>query len=271
MKRRAIGCMVVLLAVVAGVQAQNSELHGTAGVSYTTRYVWRGFDIFDDHAAVHPFADIDLFGSGFGFSVMGHRAASSGFENSERWDYYPYYQNMMFDGQPYATHYRLGYVHYNYPDMSSHTDDSTDLSEVHGLFSWPDILPVDGLVPRYCLVKLWPTNSNTIVGHRSPSGGTASGWAHIFMLDYGLNMACPMTGDSRVINLHSEFIYNDGVGPNGANVDHDWSNAVLGASTDFEVADNICFTPGIFYQSSWDDSVNPESEFWASFTAALKF
>jgi hypothetical protein len=48
-----------------------------------------------------------------------------------------------------------------------------------------------------------------------------------------------------VLNLHAEAVYNDGVGPNGANVDHDWSNAVFGISTNVDLAQNIVLTPGI--------------------------
>ncbi|MBL7107616.1 MAG: hypothetical protein ISS77_08445 [Phycisphaerae bacterium] len=143
--------------------------------------------------------------------------------------------------------------------------------EVNALFSWPNLLGVEGLVPRYCLVKLWPSNSNTIVGTRSSTGGTASGFAHIFMLDYAMPVMCPITNEARTLNFHTEFIYNDGVGPTGGNVDHDWSNAVFGVSTTFDMTNNLFFTPGVYYQSSWDDSVNTSDELWANLSMTYKF
>jgi len=153
-----------------------------------------------------------------------------------------------------------------------------DLQEIHTVLSWPKLLPIEGLVPTYCIVKLWPSNSGALVASRVdlttglPSTGTASGWAHIFMLDYGLTVPgfVPETPE-QVINLHTEVVYNDGVGPAGQNVDHDWSNAVFGISTSFDLGNNLSFTPGLYYQSSWDDSVNPEDEFWVSLGMAYKF
>ena len=272
MKKEILVCVVVLLAAASMVQAQEAELHGAVGVEFGSKYIWRGFDVFDDHAAIHPFIDLDLFGTGFGITTIGHRANSSGFELNERWDYILYYQNRMFDGESYATNYRLGYVYYNYPDRSSHdTSDSIDLQELHAIMSWPDILPIEGLVPTYVLVKLSPSNSSSLVGSGSPFGGTASGFAHIFMLDYGLSITCPLTGDPRTLNLHSEFVYNDGVSPPPGQVDSDWSNAVFGVSTDFDLGNNLSLTPGVYYQSSWEDTVNPEDELWATVRLAYKF
>ena len=270
MKKGILVSAVVLLAAASMVQAQESELHGTAGVEFGSKYIWRGFDVYDDHAAIHPFVDLDLFGTGFGISAMGHRANSSGFELNERWDYTLYYQNRMFGDECYATNYRIGYVYYNYPDRSSHdTSDSIDLQELHAIFSWPNILPIEGLVPTYVLVKLWPSNSGSLVGSATP--GTASGFAHIFMLDYGLPITCPITGEPRTLNLHSEVVYNDGISPPPGNVDHDWSNAVFGVSTTFDLGNNLSLTPGVYYQSSWEDSVNPEDELWATVRLAYKF
>lgn len=271
MKKGFFVSMGVLLAAVSIVSAQEGGLHGWINVEYGSKYIWRGFDVYDDHAAIHPSVNVDLFGTGFGINVVAHRANSDGFELNERWDYTCYYQNRLFSDEPYATNYRVGYVYYNYPDRTSHTTQSIDLQEVHAIFSWPNILPVKGLVPTYVLVKLWPANSGTMVGAASPVGGTASGWAHIFMLDYGLHITCPITGGDRVLNLHSEFVYNDGVSPIGTNVDQDWSNAVFGISTEIDLGHNLSFTPGVHYQSSWDDSVNTEDEYWVTLAAMYKF
>jgi len=275
MKKWILVSVVVLLATTSMLQAQEPaqepELHGAIDMTFTSKYVWRGFDVYDDHATIHPTVDLDLFGTGFGINLSGHRAGSGGYELNERWDYTLYYQNQLFSGDLYATNYRLGYVYYNYPDRTSHTTSSIDLQEIHTVLSWPNLLQVEGLVPTYCLVKLWPSNSGTPIGASSPTRGTSSGLAHIFMLDYGLPVTCPLTGEIRTLNLHSEFIYNDGVSPTGSNVDQDWSNAVFSVSTTFDLSNNLSFTPGVYYQSSWDDSVNTEDEYWVSLGMKYKF
>ena len=269
------GIMLVVAVIVsfAGMtQAIEGELHGALDMTFSSKYIWRGFDVYDDHATIHPSIDLDLFGTGFGFNITGHRANSSGFELNERWDYTIYYQTRLFADEVYATNLRAGYMYYNYPDRTSHTKASIDLEEFHSIFSFPNILPVEGLVPTYCLVKLMPANSGTSLGSNTATGGTASGFAHIFMLDYGVPVTSPVTGDELTLNLHTEVVYNDGVSPNGAaDVDHDWSNAVFGINTTMDIGNNLSFTPGIYYQSSWDKSVNTEDEFWTTLSMTYKF
>ncbi|MFC1781435.1 hypothetical protein ACFLZ8_04170 [Planctomycetota bacterium] len=285
MKKQIIVCTIVLLAAVALSQAQEPTITGKVDLTYTSKYVWRGFNVFGTQSAIHPTVNLFMPSTSMGFSVEGHRANSSGYEIIERWDYSLYYLGRMFVGEDYEMNYRLAYVYYNYPQQSSSSrgsnpmedpgfcldDGSFEIHEGHVVMSFPKILPIEGLVPTYCLVKLAPVNSGTIVGANSPSGGTASGFAHIFMFDYAMPFTCPFTGVDRDLNLHSEFVFNDGVSPVGTNADHDWSNAVFGASTSYEIEENVNLTPGIFYQSSWDDSVNSSDEYWVSLGASYDF
>jgi hypothetical protein len=273
--------MSTLVLLVFGVAAQAGDLHGDIGVTYDTKYIWRGFNVFGNHPGIHPFIDLDFFGSGFGLNITGHKALSAGYEIIERWDYNVYYQNRIFVDKPYAINYRFGYVYYNYPDMGNSSyspyeghipNGSIDLQEFHGIFSFPNILQVKGLVPTYVLVKLWPSKHDTFVGDRSPSGGTASGFAHIFMLDYGLPITCPITGGERILKLHSEVVYNDGIHPLGMKVDSDWSNAVFAISTDFDLGHNLVFTPELDYQKAFDQSVNQEQDqIWGRMTIKYLF
>ena len=283
MKKIIILSIFVLLGLVGSSLAQAGELHGATGVEWTSKYVWRGFDVYGSKSTTHPFVDLDLFGTGFGFNVTGHipngtgQFNGAGVQQFQRWDYTLYYHNQMFADKAYMTSYVIGYRYYNFPHLSSHSvwppPNGIDLQEIHGVFSFPKILGVEGLVPTYVLVKLWPSNSDSIVGGKEGFGdGTASGFAHIFMLDYGWKVMSPMTNQEKVINLHSEVVYNDGVAPNGWNVDHDWSNAVFGVSTDVDLGNNLIFTPGVFHQVTMDKSVNPhKSETWASLILKYKF
>ena len=265
---------VVFLSMTGLAQAAAGELHGAINATYTSKYVWRGFSVFGQQGAFHPGIDLDLYGTGFGLSAVGHMATEHGYVDNERWDYTLYYGNRLCESEWYAMNYRLSYVYYNYPRLSSHTRDSVDLQELNGVFSFPNLLGVKGLVPSYVLVKLWPSNSDTIVGDRSPSGGTASGFAHIFMLDYGwaIPAIVPNTAE-QVLNLHAEVVYNDGVSPTPArNPDHEWSNAVFGVSTDFPVCKDLVFTPGVFHQVTMDKSVNDEKSLtWAMASLTYKF
>ena len=254
---------IILMAAAVPARAQD-ELHGAVDVTYQSKYLWRGIDVFDDKSAIQPSVILDLYGTGFGVSVEGHRANTSEYEAGERWDYTLFYKNALFGGESYATQYMLGWRYFNFPDMSSQ---AFDLQEIHAVLSWPEILPVEGLVPTYVLVKLWPAEGNSTVG------GNASGFAHIFMLDYAL----PIEGllpdvPEQVLRLHSEFVFNDGVDPRGIGVDHDWSNAVFGIATDFELAENVTLTPAVYHQVTMDKSINPDSdETWVTLGMKYEF
>lgn len=274
-KQRFFLAAIVLFCAAGFVQAQDSDLHGSVDFTYQSNYIWRGFNVYGDKSAMQPGLDLDLFGTGLGIDILGHRANSSGYEDFERWDYTLYYQNMLAKDETYALMYNLGWMYYNYPDLSQ---SEADLQEIHAVFSLPKMCPA-GVVPSYILVKLWPNSSKSWVG--APKfDGTASGWAHIFMLDYPLTVGgiLPDTPE-QVLNLHAEAVFNDGVGPGGQNVDHDWTNVVFGISTGFDLSDEIVLTPGVYHQITMDGSVNPEkdgtpnksNETWATLSLTYKF
>ena len=265
MKKQGILLAAVVMFCAVGF-AQAQDLHGSLDLTYQSKFVWRGFDIYRDKSAIQPSLDLDLFGTGFGVNVMTHRANSSGYEAAERWDYTLYYQNMLCPDEAYALMYRLGWVYYNFPQ--GHNQDY-DLQEAHAILSLPKMCSA-GIVPSYVLVKLWPNSSGSMVGCHAP--GTASGYAHIFMLDYPLTVGgiLPETPE-QVLNLHAEVVYNDGVGPVGNVVDHDWTNAVFGISTGIDLTEEVVLTPGVFHQISMDDTVNNENETWATLSMTYKF
>jgi hypothetical protein len=284
MKKAIILCIFFVLGLWGTALAQSGELHGATGVEWTSKYIWRGFEVYGSKSTTHPFVDLDLFGTGFGFNVTGHipngtgdLSNGSGVQQFQRWDYTLYYRNQLFADERYMTAYMIGYRYYNFSHLSA--SDTTpfpngiDLQEIHGVFSFPKLLGIEGLVPTYVLVKLWPSNSDSFVGTKSPTGGSASGFAHIFMLDYAWKVVCPMTNMDRIINLHSEVVYNDGVGPAGQNVNHGWSNAVFGASTDVDLGSNLIFTPGIYHDISMTSSLGNDhkTDTWASLILKYKF
>ena len=241
------------------------DVHGFVDLAYQSRYIWRGFDVYNNDSAVQLTANVEFADTGFGLAISGHRANQSGYELQERWDYNLYYQNALFKGEPIETHYRLGWVYYNFPEWPA---ECWDLQELHAVVSMPRITNVKGLVPSYALVKLYPAHGG------SPFvGDNASGFAHILMLDYSFPIRGFLpTMPEQVIKLHSELVYNDGVSPMNTDVDHDWSDAVIGVSTDFDLGYGITLTPGLYHQITMDRSVNPdESETWATVGARVAF
>ncbi|MBN1508961.1 MAG: hypothetical protein JW955_19095 [Sedimentisphaerales bacterium] len=282
---RRIAFLVAILSLVPPVAAQDWEgdllglkgdLHGSIGVTWDSKYLWRGFDVYDDKSAVHVVTDLSLFDTGFGFAVAGHRANPSGCEDKERWDFTAYYQNGLFKETPFLTQFRFGWTYYDYPELNA--GESLNLQEAHLIVSWPDILPVKGLCPTYAAVCLWPSATKLPLAD-------ASGWLHIFMLDYGFSLPSLIPGPSKeqLVKLHSEVVYNEGFSPTPArpvndwhtvytNPDHDWSHAVFGVSTDFNFGHGLFFTPALYYQRTMDRSINDDDdELWASLNVRFTF
>jgi len=270
---------VVLLSAAGLAQAQEGGLTGTVDVTYLSSYIWRGFDMYEeDHSAIQYGTTLNLFDTGFGFKVAGTRANGSGDgllgvanEALERWEWTLYYGNSVLDGETYATNYTIGWTYWNHPDLGQET---LDMQEVFLALSWPEICP-GGLVPSYTVVRMWPSSSKSLINMvartTTPGGathggsGSAGGWLHI----PGLSYACTMPGTSeQPLNLSAAAVYNDGV----LGADRDWSHAVFGASTTFDLGNNFTFAPGVYHQVTFDDSVNDDKdETWASLGVSYKF
>jgi hypothetical protein len=266
---------VLFMAATAGAQdwegdligMEAGSLHATLGATFDTQYMWRGFEVFGNKSATHLLADVDLFETGFGVGAVGHYANGSGYTNWTRYDYTLYYQNGVFASEPYATNFRVGFVYYDYIDTPS---DFADLQEGHLVLSWPNLLPIEGLCPSYVAAKMWPSKGGSYVG------SNASGWFHIFMLDYGFIVpgVIPQFPE-HVIKLHGEIVYNDSVNPYGYNMDSEFSHFLLGASTDLDFGNGIVLTPAVYYQRAMDTSIdwynNDKNDIWASLGLKYSF
>jgi len=270
--------LAVLLTAVAAMAGEMqgdflespSEPKAMIGATYESQYIWRGFDLFRDEGAIHAMADLNLFDSGFGVSAVGHQSTSDAFGELQRWDGTLYYQNVLWSGEPLATNFRLGYVYYYYPKTNFGL--TQDLMEGHAVLSWPNLLPIQGLQPSYAFAYMLPGRKNDWAQTTNPDfDHNSTGMFHIGMLDYAFMVPGLLSPDDQVVKLHGELVYNGGVSPLGANIKPGFSDAVIGASTDFVfgAARNIVVTPAVYYQFSFEDTVNTDNEFWAG--VSLKF
>ncbi|MHC4110743.1 MAG: hypothetical protein ACYSUY_06695 [Planctomycetota bacterium] len=273
MKKQAILLTVVIL-LSAGTlaQAQEGGISGTLDLTYMSKYVWRGYDWFDnDHSAFQLGANINIADTGFGLSIVNTRAISSGDgifdlpnQDIERLNVSLYYGNVIYEDEDYATNYSLGWVYYNLPDNSPRF---ADMQEFFVSLSWPELCPA-GVVPSYTILSMWPSKSNSTLSSGSGLDVDASGMLHIFGIGYDMTVPelVPELGE-QVVHLSGGLVYNDGV----LGADHDWSHFVFGASTDFDLGNNLAFSPGLYYQASMEDTVNDEDETWVSLSLKYKF
>ncbi|MHC4189767.1 MAG: hypothetical protein ACYTBX_12185 [Planctomycetota bacterium] len=265
MKKGILLAVVVVLSTVGLAQAQPGQLSGSFDVTYLSTYVWRGFDMYpNNRGAMQASVDVDLYETGFGIGLLWSRAFGAGFENAEELDLTLSYGNSIFEGESFATDYRFGWVYYSLPELRPGLG---HMQEFFGSLSWPELCPF-GVVPSYTVAVMWPTASGSAV---VANGGTF----HIFGLGYDCTMPglLPETPE-QTLHLSGEIVYNDGAAPapRGAlAADSDWSHFVLGASTDFDLAENLAFVPALYYQRSMDNSVNTQDEWWVSLGLSYKF
>ena len=278
--RHVVLAIALLAATVAVAQESQDELsesrgglHGIVGGSWNSQYVWRGFDLSYGNSVVDVLADVSLFDTGFGISAVGHQGISEAFGDMQRWDGSVYYQNGLFAGESYATNFRLGYVYYYYPKLNYGL--TQDLMEGHVVLSWPNLLPIKGLQPSYAFAYMFPGMKNPWAEVGNPDfGDNSTGMFHIAMLDYAFTVPALLASmDDQAIKLHSELVYNTGVSPSGNEVKSGFSDAVVGASTDFAFGANrnIILTPSVYYQLSIEETVNPDNEFWAGISLKYAF
>jgi hypothetical protein len=219
--------------------------------TYTSRYMWRGDDVFDDHAALQPSATVDLFGSGFSINTWGSLPMGSGFEDLSELDYTIAYGTSYFEEEKYALDVSANYIYYDFYKVKSK---GADTEEVGISFVLPKLLEIGGsaLVPKYYVGKLWPVDGADDI----------AGVYHSLGLSYGL--AIPNT--EQVLNLYSDINYNDGM----FNADSDWSHTTFGVSTGVPVGP-VTITPFLNYQVSMEDTVNEEDELYGGVTASISF
>jgi hypothetical protein len=258
--------IIVLLAAVAVLSmtgasfAEEGELGVTLDTTWVSKYIWRGVDVLDDKAAIQPSVDIDLYGSGFSANVWMSWAGASGSSdvstvNADEMDYTLTYTNAFSEGDTTQMNYSAWFRYYDFTDMATKDADAQELGFA---VSMPNLCP-GGVVPSYAIIQMW----------NAKSGGAASGLGgsiHVVGLNYGLEV------DSleQPLNLGFDATFNDGAGVGGGAVSSDWSHITWSIGTSMQVGDGV-LTPSIHYQTSMEDTVNKNDEFYTGISYSLSF
>jgi len=266
--RKAVLLIAVILLSTAGLaQAQQEKLGIDFDATWVSKYIWRGIDRLDDTAAFQPSINFDLYDTGFSFKLWASYAGGGGNTskvfngrvNATEYRYIIAYDYSFFEAETYVTDVTVNYIYYDFIDEPDRAQDAQELGVG---FAWPNIFPA-GLVPSYYVGRIWPSRSNSTLT------GEYAGWVHIFGLGYDLTVPGLLPDvPEHVISLSVAGVYNDGFA--GANVKHDWSHVLWGASTAIDCGPGT-FTPAIYYQTSMEDSVNTSDEFWLSLSYKVSF
>jgi hypothetical protein len=256
--------MLVILVVLAtgAVWAAEGKLGTEVDLTWASKYIWRGLDLGDNKAAFQPSVNFDLWGSGFSVKIWGTwlggpTNGGEALNPTEKLEYSLTYANRINEGETMQMDYALTYTYADYYTTSSEDFDYQDLA---ASITCPNIFG-NGFVPHYTLAYSWSGRPGPTTGWLN-SG--AEGFVHIPGLDYNFTAyELPMT-------LSANAIFNDGTYNVG--IDHDWAAVVWGLSTSFKCPlTGAKLTPAIYYQTSMDDSVNQNDEFWTTLSYKLSF
>ena len=259
---------VVLFNAVGLCWALEDGLDVDVSATWVTKYIWRGIDKLDDKAAFQPSINFDLYDTGFSFNVWASMAGASknggavSTVDAEEWNYTLTYADAVFEGEQYKTNYAVSWMYYDYPD--TRTKDN-DMQEFNLAMAWPDLCPA-GVVPSYSIIRMWAARSDGL-------NNDAGGFIHVFGLGYDYTVPGFLPDNpEQTLNFAWNIVYNDGTGAAGGVVDHDWSHMLWGVSTDISCpATGGRLTPALYYQTSMEDTVNDQDEFWFGLTYGFSF
>jgi hypothetical protein len=237
---------------------QENPMVWTLDATYVTKYIWRGFDMLDDKAAFQPSANLALE-NGLNFNVWSSWAGASKNDgdistvDKTQFNYTVSYKN-NFGEDCGMTQYNVGWRYYDFTKIDS---ERADMQEGFIELAWPNIIG-NGFVPRYAYYYMWGARSG---GEAAQNGGPI----HDLGIDYNWTFE---SMPELPMKFSVDAVYNDGTG--ASDVDHDWSHILWGLSTKFDLAGGKV-TPALWYQTSMEDTVNENDEFWGGLSYALTF
>ncbi len=267
MKKGMILTAAMMVLSLCGAGWAQGDVGITFDATWVSKYIWRGFDRLDDKAAFQPSVMLDY--NGLNLGVWGSWAGSSqggasfSTVDATELNYIVGYNGTVNGGEALQVDYALTYVYYDFIDQPTR---NADTHEVSLSIALPQIIGC-GLVPRYTAAYLWDVRS----------GGPArdvTGWIHEFGLDYNWIVGEIFPNNpQQIITFSWDITYNDGAGSMypAKQVEHDWSHMTWGVTTEIGVPWGGTFRPGLYYQTSMEDSVNKNDEFWVGLSYGLKF
>ncbi len=245
------------------IHSEPSDLEVTASATYAGRYMWYGFDKYDDDGAFHPKMEVDLWGSGFVVELSSWTSVNSGHVKYDELEYGLAYHGHTGQGKG-TVHYHAHWLYYDYPKRRS---EYLDKQEIAAGFSLPHIFPVGNtaIEPFYDAVWIWPAKSDSRVKE-------IGGYLHRFGLKCDLPVSGLVEGKDQAFSLFADINYNGNMGlyHHTDSTDYDWSHATFGVNTGIELGD-LTITPFLNYQISMEDRDNDENEFWGGATVAYPF
>lgn len=241
-----------------GEESSEKKLALDVSVEHVQKYMWRGIDLQDDDGAIQPEMVLDLWDSGFYAGIWGSFAYDDEWRIWDELDYFFGYYFTLFEQERYAIDMDTAYTYFHFPRQER----SIDTMEMAFAFKLPNLIP--------------PIGTSTLTPYSTfYYGWSQTGFGDVDGLWVKLGMDLETTipaflsaNKEQPLSIYIETYHNDGA--QSFESETGWSHLAMGISTTFEWHE-IGFTPGINYQSSWEDTINDEDEFWYTFKVSYGF
>ncbi|MDP8242489.1 MAG: hypothetical protein P9L94_00300 [Candidatus Hinthialibacter antarcticus] len=239
----------------SAIDIYGEELSINVDFTYASKYMWHGFDTFDNDGAFHP--SVEFGYKDFYAGVWGAWPDTSGFEDLTEIDFYLGYDHAFFEEEWYSLSVGVVYTYFSFPKLNSQIDGQ----EIGLSFTFDQLLPIGPsvLVPSYTVYYEWD-------GIQSEEA-IDNGFYHTFALGYDVPIPALLPEqEEQAISLMADVTYGDGPYDTASG----FLYATVGASTTFEW-NNFYLTPAVYYQFSFDDSVNDEDDLYTLISIGYSF
>ncbi len=239
----------------SAIEIGDEEVSVTVDFTYASKYMWHGFDIFENDGAFHP--SVEFGYKEFYAGVWGAWPDSSGFEDLTEIDFYLGYERSFFTEQPYSLTVGLVYTYFSFPKVNSESDGQ----EIAVSLAFDQLLPIGPsvLIPSYTVYYEWDGLQD--------EAAIDNGFYHAFALSYDVPIPALLPDQQeQAITLMADVQIGDGPIETAPGL----LFSTIGASTTFEW-NNIYFTPAVYYQFSFEDSVNDEDELYTLISVGFAF
>ena len=255
---------ISMMLVCGSAQAQETgerEPWGvTADVSVASKYLSHGFNLGGDSWSFQPSLTLQTRVPGLDFQVWSAIPFDRDYSQQDEIDFIAHYRRDLFPEKKWVTHF---HAMADYWIFTRQTNEETG-RQFRGIkykagVSFPHLVPLFGayIVPEY----------NYFYWQAIDTDAFEEDGAHEFFLRYGIPMAKFMPAqEGQTFSLGTSVTYHQGAFGNESG----WSHCTVHAATSM-VFGPVTFTPAVNYQWSFEDTINEDDEFWASFSMTTTF
>ncbi|AQQ69884.1 hypothetical protein SMSP2_00218 [Limihaloglobus sulfuriphilus] len=264
--------LIAMIGMTAGAFAMD-EVGVTLDATYMSKYLWNGYDIYDDKGAYEVGVMMDFGETGFYGGVSYINALSSGnvyagpmatggmpAYNLAEFDYKLGYKSVVLEGEALESTYDLKYVYHDLGDWPSGwgAPDECDFQEVSIYVEMPN-LDLAGIKPHFSVLYTWDGfdggTKDTFTGYY---GAIGTGWISAVGLSYDL-VTDGFTAENpeQVFTFVGDVVYSSSVADFNSTTlgsqESGWTHFVVGCQTDFNMFNGV-LTPGVYYQTAFSGS-----------------